>query len=229
MSDDNPDQKNNADTTNHPRVLLVDLENCPTQFTQLAQRFDDFTKILICYANPSVKLPIDLLIPLSKAIAEHRLTLHKMEAIGKNAADFGITFLAGMLAMQLPPDTEFWILSNDKDLDHVITLLGQHQRQAQRISNLERETPFTPSNQEPSTDPDPLIVYCQHLSNYSKNRPAKEQTLRNSIKAKLPKQSDAVHQALLQKLQTVGAIHIKDQKVSYCETKIRTIATQGMS
>ncbi len=46
-----------------------------------------------------------------------------MEKRGRNAADFGLAFWAGGLAAELPPETEFIILSQDGDLDHVLSFL----------------------------------------------------------------------------------------------------------
>ena len=46
-----------------------------------------------------------------------------MPNAGKNAADFGIAFWAGILVSQLPDDTHFDIISNDADLDFVVDLL----------------------------------------------------------------------------------------------------------
>ncbi len=39
---------------------------------------------------------------------------------GKNAADFGLAFWAGRLATEMPAETEFIILSQDGDWDHVV-------------------------------------------------------------------------------------------------------------
>ena len=46
-----------------------------------------------------------------------------MTSGGKNSADFGICFFAGVLMQQLPKETHFVIISNDTDLDHVVNLL----------------------------------------------------------------------------------------------------------
>ncbi len=56
-----------------------------------------------------------------------------MESVGKNAADFGISFFAGALLKQLPKHTHFFIVSNDNDLDHVISLIKRQGRSAVRL------------------------------------------------------------------------------------------------
>ncbi len=111
----NPNQSiNNID-----RVLLIDLENCPHQINQLQKDLEHFSQVIICYAQSGAKLPLDWLMPLSTAVSANKLMVFKMTNSGKNAADFGICFFAGVLMQQLKQEAHFVIVSNDTDLDYV--------------------------------------------------------------------------------------------------------------
>lgn len=96
---------------------------------------EKYSHIVVCYAQSGAKIPVDWIIPLTTIVNDDRLKLVKMPAIGKNAADLGIAFWSGILMAQLPAQTHFDILSNDTDLDYVVSLLIGQQRGAERIGN----------------------------------------------------------------------------------------------
>ncbi|MEB3231706.1 MAG: PIN domain-containing protein [Leptolyngbyaceae bacterium] len=217
-----------------PRVLLIDLENCPAQIKQLQQNLERFSQVVICYARTGAKIPLDWLIPLSSTVSSNRLKIFKMTNGGKNAADFGICFFAGALMQELPANTHFVIISNDKDLDHVIHLLKSQGRSAERVGSLEKDKSITEdapendvkeANSEPSSIASPLNIYCAHLITYSKNRPAKQDTLLNSIKNKF-KNTPVVPQEVLTLLVKQGAVKISENKVAYHNQKIKELANQ---
>ena len=121
MTEDNHSINQNDDEIG--RVLLIDLENCPDQISQLQEKLEQFSQVVICYAQTGAKIPLDWLIPLSATVISNKLKIFKMTNGGKNAADFGICFFAGVLMQQLHKETHFEIISNDTDLDHVVNLL----------------------------------------------------------------------------------------------------------
>jgi len=81
---------------------------------------------------------------------------------GKNAADFGITFWAGVFMAQLPQETHFDIVSNDTDLDHVVSLLQSQERSAERIGNKKDNAHLASAANEPENQFkfDCLHEYC---------------------------------------------------------------------
>ena len=202
------------------RVLLVDLENCPNQqIQQLLTDVANYSQIVICYAQNTPRIPLDLLMPLAAAINAEKLNIIQMERGGKNSADFGICFYAGMLVQQLPQDTHFIIASKDTDLDHTVNLLRSQGRTAERIGNGKKEERKETGVSTSTLEDDPQKIYCEHLIKYPKTRPAKKATLLNSIKAKLngsPVQPDSV----LRFLESSGAVQINNDKISYNDTKI---------
>ena len=97
-----------------------------------------------------------------------------MDSISKNAADFGICFLAGSLMQELSKETHFVIVSNDKDLDHVVHLLKSHGRSAERVGTQKEEKIHSlPPEEVPSLMPSTVSIYCAYLITVKINRPTK--------------------------------------------------------
>lgn len=205
-----------------PKVLLIDLENCPNQLHHLPSDLATYIQVVICYAKSTSKVPLNWLSPLSTAIAANKLKIQTMERGGKNSADFGICFFAGALMQELPKETHFVIVSNDTDLDHTVHLLRSHGRSSERIGGTKQEEieQPQPAQNKPAS---PTKIYCTHLISYSKNRPAKADTLLNSIKNKFkdtPSFVDPVYKMLV----SSGAIKVTDNKLTYNDKKIKELA-----
>ncbi len=223
MTEDNHSINQNDDEIG--RVLLIDLENCPDQISQLQEKLEQFSQVVICYAQTGAKIPLDWLIPLSATVISNKLKIFKMTNGGKNAADFGICFFAGVLMQQLHKETHFEIISNDTDLDHVVNLLRSQGRSAERISTKKEEnktSTVTKTIVESTDFVSPIKTYCTYLVTYSQNRPAKKDTLINSIRSKF-KESPQTAVEVLKLLTTRGAISISDNKVSYNDHKINEL------
>lgn len=209
------------------KVLLIDLENCPTQIEHLQEDLERFAKVVICYARTGAKIPLDWLLPLSSTISSDKLKIFKMASPGKNSADFGICFFAGILMEQLQKETHFTIVSNDTDLDHVVNLLRSQGRSAERLG-MKKEDKMSDISSPKSVDNlttsvSPIKTYCMHLVTYSKNRPARKDTLLNSIKNKFKSEPEEAAR-VFQSLTAQGAIAIADKKVSYNDKKIKELA-----
>ena len=224
MTEDNQGTNQNDEIG---RVLLIDLENCPDQIYQLQKNLEQFSQVVICYAQTGAKIPLDWLIPLSATVSSNKLRIFKMTNGGKNAADFGICFFAGVLMQQLHKETHFVIISNDTDLDHVVSLLKSQGRSAERIGTKKEEkkisTTAIETTVEATTLVSPVKIYCMHLVTYSKNRPAKKDTLLNSIKNKL-KDTPETAIEVFRLLTVQGAIMVSENKISYNDKKIKELA-----
>ena len=227
------------------KVLLIDLENCPSQINELLENLENYSQVVICYAQSGAKIPIDWILPLTKVLDDESLKIVKMTTVGKNAADFGIAFLAGVLMEKFSKKTHFDIVSNDTDLDFVIDLLKLHKRSAKRIGKPVKDKVETikliqeVKSQEiikveaikPTQDikvitkPNTtslLQTYCSHLAKHPK--PAKKTTLLNSIKSKF--QNNIVPEELLAELVKIGVITINNEKISYNLQKINAFKIQ---
>ncbi len=201
------------------KVLLVDIENCPNQVEQLLENLSDYTQVIICYAKSGAKIPIDWIVPLSQSVNKEALKIIKMPEIKNNAADFGIAFWAGVLMTQLPDNTHFDIVSNDADLDCVVSLLTAQSRSAKRIGTPKK---ISQSNSVPSLHShisinEAIQVYCVYLTKHS-NKPAKEATLLNSIRSQLKGAIEP--REVLNKLISQGIVTIDGTKVNYDKNKL---------
>jgi len=213
--------KDDEDADYAARVLLIDLENCPKQVYQLMEDLAAYTHVVICYAQCGARVPLDWIVPLTATVNQNRLKIIKMPNGGKNSADFGITFWAGAMMARLPENTHFDVVSDDNDLDHAVSLLISQNRSAQRIGvKLENMPGFAPKS------PEVLVQeFCAHLIKHSRSRPVKKETLLNSIRSKF-KNNVVNEEDLFDELVQQKAIEIKDNKVTYNQTKIEVLATE---
>ncbi|MDO9214501.1 MAG: PIN domain-containing protein [Methylococcales bacterium] len=210
------------------RVLLIDLENCPSQINQLMTHLEKYSMVVVCYAQSGAKIPIDWLMPLTGIVNNKRLKWVKMPTTGKNAADFGITFWAGVLMAKLPPNTHFDIVSNDTDLDHVVGLLIDQKRTAERVGTKKEVLPIPTAIVTTKTDLKLqeyyLHEYCLSLINMKTGKPAKKETLLNSIKAKF-KSDNIDAEQLVKSLIKNGIIDSSNEnKIMYNEQKLIQLA-----
>ncbi len=208
--------------TQSTKVLLIDLENCPKQILQLQEDLEQYSQVVIFYTKTGVKIPLDWLMPLSDAITQNKLKIYKMTHIGKNSADVGICFFAGALMQQFQKKVNFSIISNDLDLDHVISLLVDQGCIAERIG-LTKENLLIKT--EYDLEISPIKQYCIQLLTYKKNRPTKQESLVNSINHKFknhPEIAENVFKLLKQK----KALTITQNKVSYDNAILNLIVSK---
>ncbi|MDQ7090637.1 MAG: PIN domain-containing protein [Methylococcales bacterium] len=195
------------------KILLIDLENCPCQIHQLQNDIEEYTQVIICYAKTGVKIPLDWLESLSSAVNKNKLKIFKMAHVGKNSADFGICFFAGALMQEFQNKAHFVIISNDLDLDHVVSLLISQGCTAERVGLIKEKNNL------------PLVAihsYCKYLMTNNINRPSKEETLLNSIKSILKNHQESP-EVVFKFLIKHKVIVIKENKVIYNDNKIAEI------
>ena len=207
---------------------MNDLENCPSQILHLMNHLKQYTQIVLCYAQSGAKIPLDWMIPLSDAVKSNRLRIIKMQNGGKNAADFGIAFWAGFLMGQSPVDAHFDIVSDDADLDHVVCLLHEHERSANRIRTQKENSQVAAKviRLSNSTQENHLHQYCLHLNTHQKNRPVKKDAMLNQIKSKF-NDAGINTEKLFEDLCKQGAVKIIDNRISYNELKINELARKA--
>ena len=214
-------------------VLLIDLENCPHQIGGLLDQLDRYARVVICYAQSGAKIPLDWLPALSQMLTAGRLQIQRMPSTGKNAADFGISFFAGVLTQQIP-DASFTIVSNDTDLDHVVQLLHSLKREAKRsgshaaVPMAELQPAPSPSSKVPPATAAPasqatttrtLGTFCAQMLVHSGNRPGKAESLLNALKAHF-QQSEGVAHHVFKQLEQLGIVRLDGTKVTFNEDKL---------
>lgn len=206
------------------KVLLIDLENCPGKIQQLQEDLKDYTKVVICYATTGAKIPLDWLMALNETINSNRLQIYKMETVGKNSADFGIFFFAGMLAQQLGQHADFTIVSDDTDLDHLVSLLTSQSHIARRQGK-EKVVKAVTKTVPPIITQDVLDgirLYCEYLAAPNASRPASVVTLKNSIGSRM-KHNKELAEVIYKQLVALKVVSINETKVVYNNAKIGAV------
>jgi hypothetical protein len=207
------------------RALLIDLDNCPRQIERLPETLTVYTRVIACYGGAEPKVPLGMVPLLATAIHEGRLAIIGMQKKGKNAADFGLAFWAGRLAAEMPPDTEFLILSQYTDLDHVGHMLQSANRRVERLDGKIHRTKrlSTDSSKAPAeTDGDAVTEYCTVYLQPARSRPVRKVTLSNSIRAFCKNhKKNITPEEILHGLVTRGVVVIDDNgRVTYPETAL---------
>lgn len=196
------------------RALLIDLDNCPHEAARLPERLDDFSPIVVCHQGAEPRVPLGLVTRLAPAVQQGRLQIVGLRS-GKNASDFGLAFHAGKLAAQLPPDTEFTILSGDTGLDHVLDLLRRSGHQAVRLPSHDvAAAPRASTNDAPDAGELARLYRSRHLVGAS-NRPTTKKGLRNGIKRFLAGRPGVTVDDVLYVLAEDGIAFCEGQRVSY--------------
>jgi PIN domain len=206
------------------RALLIDLDNCPRQIERLPETLTEYARVIACYGGTEPKVPFGMVPLLATAIHEGRLAIIGMQKKGKNAADFGLAFWAGRLAAEMPPDTEFVILSQDTDLDHVVHMLQGSKRRVERLDGKVHRTKrvATGSAEPPPVETDGEVVteYCTVYLQPARSRPVRKITLSNSIRAFCKNHKKNIKpEEILRGLVARGVVVIDDNgRVTYPET-----------
>lgn len=201
------------------RVLLIDLDNCPGQINTLVQSMEQFARVIVCHGCMEPRVPLGLMMQLAPFVCAGRMEVIGMKRTGKNAADFGLTFHAGRLASELPPESEFVILSQDADLDHVIDLLRSMNRKAERING--KPTQVSSVIKLPTGLDADLERYIQITLHPKMARPAKRETLMRSIRTAFQARPDLRPENVLTTLLERGILRINSQgKVVYLDAEV---------
>jgi hypothetical protein len=201
------------------KVVLIDIDNCPNELANILKNMKLYTRVIICYGGQIPKIPLNFIYAFAEAIHDKKLDVIGMTKKGKNAADFGLCFLAGRLSLE-EPTAEFLILSNDTDLDHVVNMLTHFGQKAQRIGTKQEHTEepslvgsatLAPNNTKPEVTPNlPEIMaeYVQKTLSNRRARPSKSSTLLNSIKAFCNKKYPDKEIHIFNQLKTKGLIKV---------------------
>lgn len=106
------------------KILLLDIENCPQTSDSLLSLCKQYQQVELVYATSNLSLNLDALHALQPYIQLKVLNVFKMPSVGKNAADFGLAFVAGQLSQSFAAnETEFSVMSNDHAMTYVVDLL----------------------------------------------------------------------------------------------------------
>ncbi|WHP07463.1 MULTISPECIES: PIN domain-containing protein [Acinetobacter] len=221
------------------KVLLLDIENIHKTEKELLHLLKTYACVYLVYAKSPVTLSLDALIKFSPFVVEKKLVVIKMPKIGKDAADFGLAFLAGQLSIQMDKTaTCFDVMSNDGALEYIVDLLkimGFQSTQIKTLIEQPKETLKSDLNEEISTiipditqfsqRPHLMIFkkFCEYLAKIPTNKPTKIESLKNTIRTKV--QVEHIDENLIFSLLLNYKIIQKDElKVIYIENNLHTWA-----
>ena len=206
-----------------PRVLMIDLDNCPHEILDLESNAAHYDLIIASHGCQEPRVPLGLAAVIGQLISQGRIEIWAMPA-GKNAADFGLTFLAGRLSADRPENTHFEIASRDKDLDHAIGLLRRSGFTASRIdSSAAVHPPIIPSVEVSVA----AASLAKSLSgNGAKSRPKKKKSLIATARARGA--TPEIGLAALTELIKQGAIGYGPQGMpSYHDDRLKQFAASA--
>ncbi len=221
------------------RILLLDIENQTKKLKELTSLLAEYSQVILVYANTHLTVALDELNVLSKAIQEERLLLIKMPKVGLNSADFGLTFIAGRLSATLQQGDSVDVMSNDKQMSYAVDLLQQLGIDS---NQLKENVPLVkivqekdlleskPERYEGNGMTHEYIVvrphllrlqqYCQYLAKIKNNRPARQESLENSLKSVLKLEQDAQIKVMFNLLKKHKLIMLDNKKVTYVDAAI---------
>ncbi|MFM2331194.1 MAG: hypothetical protein RIQ74_14 [Pseudomonadota bacterium] len=217
------------------KVLLLDIENIHKTEKELLQLLKTYACVYLVYAKSPVTLSLDALIKFSHFVVEKKLVVIKMPKIGKDAADFGLAFLAGQLSIQMDKkNTCFDVMSNDGALEYIVDLLKIMGFQATQIRTVieqsremlkpvafEEATTAIPDIEQFTQRPHLVIFkkFCEYLAKIPTNKPTKIESLKNMIRVKT--QVEYVDENLIfSLLMNYKIIQKNDLKVIYFEKNL---------
>ena len=172
----------------------MDIENIHKTEKELLQLLKTYACVYLVYAKSPVTLSLDALIKFSPFVMDKKLVVIKMPKIGKDAADFGLAFLAGQLSIQMDKNqTCFDVMSNDGALEYIVDLLRIMGFQASQLKMLSEVKEVEKIKEQPSlvlapnnlSDSDFTLKLKHLISILSKlkNMPSNEKALLNGVKS----------------------------------------------
>ena len=217
------------------KVLLLDIENIHKTEKELLHLLKTYACVYLVYAKSPVTLSLDALIKFSPFVVEKKLVVIKMPKIGKDAADFGLAFLAGQLSIQMDKNkTCFDVMSNDGALEYIVDLLKvmgfqatqlktviEQSREILKPVSLEEPTTVIPDVEQFSQRPHLVVFkkFCEYLAKIPTNKPTKIESLKNTIRTKV--QGEQIDENLIfSLLMNYKIIQKDDLKVIYFEKNL---------
>ncbi|MDD2944333.1 MAG: PIN domain-containing protein [Acinetobacter sp.] len=116
------------------KYVLIDIENIHVSIDQLYKLLDQTRKVFIVFAHSPRMFDLNTYADLLKYIKKDKLDIIKMCKVGKNSADFGLSFIAGRLSASMDINDSVDIISNDAMLINIVGLLNDYGFNAVQIS-----------------------------------------------------------------------------------------------
>ena len=198
------------------KILLLDIENSHKTENEIQQFLSQYQYVYLVYAKSPMCISLDGLVALSPYVMNEKLKIFKMPKMGKDSADFGLTFIAGQLSTQVKADEySFDIMSNDKKFEYIVDLLTNLHFQAVQIKHEvvanKSQKPEKCTEKISKKEQEQLLKVVNLLKNTS---PKKLVGLQNCLKSWLKITETAV-KAQIELLKKYQLIRIEHDAVSY--------------
>ncbi|WP_257230557.1 PIN domain-containing protein, partial [Acinetobacter sp. YH01022] len=198
------------------KILLLDIENLHKTEKDLLRYLSQYHSIYLVYAKSPVNFSLDGLVKISPYVMNGKLKVLKMPRVGKDAADFGLAFIAGQLSTQVSAkEFNFELMSNDHSMDYIADLLKIAQFDVTIIQEKPLVAPHIVQELKAEFNVDKMVyLYCENLQKQNFSKPAKLESLINSLKANL-KVEEEVAKVVVEELKKKKVIKIDANKISY--------------
>lgn len=225
------------------KILLLDIENQTKKLKELTTLLTQYDQIILVYASSNLQISLNDLLELSCAIQQQKLMIMKMPTSGADSADFGLTFIAGRLSVELEKGSSVDVMSDDKKLSYAVELLktiGINSKQIKQPQQVEchqvsqiphKSDIFKASEVSSSTTAKKDIYnsqylakhphlsnlkkYCDYLMKIKNNKPSKLDALKNSIKSVLKVQNDSTVLNILNLLKKYKIVVEQENRLTY--------------
>lgn len=106
--------------------VLIDIENVQVSSSDLHILLQRVKSVYIVFALSPRAYSLDFFLEFIPYIKTGKLEFLKMEKVGKNSADFGLSYLAGRLSTSIDLEDSINIISKDAMLINIVAILKDH-------------------------------------------------------------------------------------------------------
>ncbi len=138
-------------------AILIDAENIDCTTKMLLDCLNKYEKVYLVFAHLLKKLSFNDLADLCHYIKDGRLNIIKMDSIGPNSADMGLSFIAGKLSSVMEFGSHIEILSKDQLFSNTVSLLKRSGFSARQVRFYAKKNEFPELHEFPEL-PEPLEI-----------------------------------------------------------------------
>lgn len=141
-------------------AILIDAENIDCTTKMLLDCLNKYEKVYLVFAHLLKKLSFNDLADLCHYIKDGRLNIIKMDSIGPNSADMGLSFIAGKLSSVMEFGSHIEILSKDQLFSNTVSLLKRSGFSARQVRFYAKKNEFPELHEFPEFAdlPEPLEI-----------------------------------------------------------------------
>ncbi|UZA31061.1 PIN domain-containing protein [Moraxella bovis] len=117
------------------KILLLDIENVTVKADEIFAFCQKYDRVYVSFAKTPAIFALQDIELLSKLLNYKLFLITMTENKKSNGADFGLAFYARVLSGQFKPNkTKFYILSSDRDFEHIARLLQKKSFKVKQVT-----------------------------------------------------------------------------------------------